>query len=93
MLKIADKKLEKLGFEKKGEKKKSGALYCRNNGELIYEIALIHKDSGNYIMQSLDGKIFKPINRGKFISAECKLTEKELWWFLVKMKELGLNKR
>lgn len=91
MLKIADKKLEKLGFTKL-EENKYGATYSRYNNEFNYghKVAILHKKSGRHILQSYDSNLHKV--DGIYINEEVGLTYEELKWFARKMKELGLNR-
>ena len=86
MIKIADRKIEKLGF-KKIQDDKYGARYHRYNETYGYthEVAIIHKESGKHILQSYD--VESSTSKG---SINVGLTYTELKWFKRKMKEIGL---
>ena len=81
-----DKKLEKLGFTKISDDKHEVA-YARYNQTYNYtqEVAILHKSSGNHILQSTDNALFDT----KHIGNTCVgLTYEEMYWFTKKMKKV-----
>lgn len=87
--KSLEKRIEDLGFIKM-EENKHGVTYQRYNRDYGYkqEVTLLHKKSGNHIMQYYD----KDLTDSKGVGNTCVgLTYKELKLFTKKMKKLGLN--
>lgn len=86
--KIADKKLEKMGFKKVSESE-SIIHYSREN--TIYKFTQIVDIGSNfekrhYIMSYVDGKA----NTSRLFNDAVRLTGIETKWFLIKMMSAGL---
>lgn len=88
MFKLADKKLKEIGFIKVREDK-FGAVYERYNKDYKFTqvVSLLHKASGQHIMQSCDKDLYDAKNIGNTCVG---LTSYEMKWFYKKMKEIGL---
>ena len=86
MFKSVDEKLKALGFEKKAEENEYGVTYERNCGGYVQHVSILHKASGNHILQSYDPELMDD----KKIGNTCVgLTYTELRLFAKKMKQLG----
>ena len=86
MFKSVDDKLKELGFEKKAEENEYGVTYARNRAGYVQYVSILHKASGNHILQSYDPELFDE----KKIGNTCVgLTYTELRLFAKKMKQLG----
>ena len=90
MFKNIDKKFEEIGFIKTREDK-YGVFYERINTKYNYtqELAILHKSSGNHIVQSYDKELFD----NKCVGNTCVgLTYYEMKLILKKMRQLGYHK-
>jgi hypothetical protein len=89
--KSVDKKFEEIRFYKVKEDK-YGAVYSRKDPEygFIQVLSILHKASGNHIIQSYDKDLFD----SKGIGNTCVgLTYYEMKLALKKMKQLGYHKK
>lgn len=89
--KSIDKKFEEIGFYKVKEDK-YGATYSRKDPEhgFVHVLSILHKASGNHIVQSYDKYLFD----SKGIGNTCVgLTYYEMKLALKKMKQLGYHKK
>lgn len=87
IFKSLDRKIADLGF-KEVKNNEYGIEYERNNGMYIHKVALLHKASGQHILQSYDPALCFP---GKICNTCVGLTYKELVLFAKKMKQIGLK--
>lgn len=90
LFKSVDEKLSDIGFTKIKEDK-YGCVYERKNirayAAYTQEVCILHKSSGQHILQSYDPELFDDKNIGNTCVG---LTGYEMKLFLKKMKKIGL---
>ena len=87
LFKSLDQKIANIGF-KEIKNDKYGIEYERNNGCYIHRVTLLHKTSGQHILQSYDPRLYDPKRIG---NTAVGLSYKELVLFAKKMKQIGLD--
>ena len=90
MFKTVDQKIADLGFTKVHEDK-FGVLYERQNDGYTQRVDIVHKASGNHILQSYDPELYAKEKNKTIGNGVVGLTCTELRLFAKKMKQLGLN--
>ena len=90
MFKTVDQKIADLGFIKVHEDK-YGVEYERQNDGYTQRVDIVHKASGNHILQSYDPALYAKENGNTMGNGVVGLTCTELLVFGKKMKQLGLN--
>ena len=88
VFKNIDRKIADLGF-KEVRNDKYGIVYERNNGIYIHNVALLHKNNGQNILQSYDPALYDAKAIG---NTSVGLSYRELVLFTKKMKRLEKEK-
>lgn len=91
MFKSIDKRFEELGFIKVREDK-HGVTYERHNAKYNYThvLAILHKASGNHLIQSYDKELFDEQHIGNTCVG---LTYQEAKLAVKKLRQLGYHRK